>query len=150
MNAVPFLNKGAEKYLSDRIPSSCWRPELVLEEQSEAAFQESDLATNSSEPLTFPLLFPSANPWQRYISEIIVLNSRGRAGSEVYFYFGLLYIPVKAFFLMTEETFTSCFLHAAHGSACENPVFVHAELLQARYLTHASNSSDEKWASLRN
>lgn len=51
---------------------------------------------------------------------------------------------------MTEEMFTSCFLHAAHGSACENPVFVHMRLLQARYLTHASNSSDEKRASLCN
>lgn len=61
-------------------------------------FQEFDLATNFSEPLVFPLLFPSANPWQRYTSQIIVLNSRERAGSEMYFYFGLLYIPVKAFF----------------------------------------------------
>lgn len=51
---------------------------------------------------------------------------------------------------MTEETFTSCFLHAAHGSACENSPFVHAKPLGARYLTHASNCSDEKQASLDN
>lgn len=40
---------------------------------------------------------------------------------------------------MMEEMFTSRFLHTAHGSACENSPFVHAELLGARYLTHASN-----------
>lgn len=42
----------------------------------------------------------------------------------------------------------SCSLHTACGSACERSPFVPAKPSGARYLTHASDGSDEKQASL--